>query len=113
MTGARGFHRILECLMLVACALVMQGSSCIPSLNVNEPLDRVTDTFNNAIAALGTESTGWRGTLQQLEQDLVQQGKQTLANEVQSVLNRGIAAAGLEVKCTVSFLKAQLREELQ
>jgi len=102
---------LLVAVVLVVCALTMQGTSCLP--NLNEPVDKVADTFNNAIAALGSESTGWRGTLQQLEQDLIQQGQSTLANQVQSVLNRGIAAAGLEVKCTVSFLKAQLREEIQ
>jgi len=110
MNGA-SFRRLLGGVILVVCALTMQGSSCLP--NLNEPVDKVTDTFNNAIAALGSESTGWRGTLQQLEQDLVQQGQSTLANQVQSVLNRGIAAAGLEIKCSVAFLKAQLREEIQ
>jgi len=110
MRGA-SFRRIAGGVVLVACAVTMQGSSCIP--NIAEPVDKVTDTFNAAIGALGTESTAWRATLQTLQQDLIQQGKQTLANEVQSVLNRGIAAAGLEVKCTVSFLAAQLRQEVE
>src|SRR3954469_12982469 len=110
MSGMKRFRRIVGGVVLVVCAMTMQGSSCLP--NLNEPVDKVTDTFNNALAALGSESTGWRGTLQQLEQDLVQQGQSTLANQVQSVINRGIAAAGLEVKCTVSFLKSQLREEI-
>jgi hypothetical protein len=105
------FRRIVVGAVLVVCAMTVQGSSCLP--NLNEPVDKVADTLNNAIGQLGSESTAWRGTLQQLEQDLIQQGQSTLANQVQSVLNRGIAAAGLEVKCTVSFLKAQLREQLQ
>jgi len=104
-------RRFVGGLFLAVCALTMQGSSCLP--NLNEPVDKVTDTFNTAIAQLGSESTGWRGTLQQLEQDLIQQGQSTLANQVQSVINRGIAAAGLEVKCSVAFLKAQLKEEIQ
>jgi hypothetical protein len=105
------FRRFLGGVALVVCALTMQGSSCLP--NLQDPVDKIALTFNNAIAELGSESTGWRGTLQQLEQDLIQQGQSTLANQVQSVLNRGIAAAGLEVKCSVSFLKAQLRQEVQ
>ena len=111
MRNRSGFRRIACGVALAVCATTMQGSTCLP--NLTEPLDKVTDTFNGAIADLGNESVGWRATLQQLEQDLVRQGQHTLANEVQSVLNRGIAAAGLEVKCTVSFLKAQLREEIQ
>lgn len=98
--------------LLAACAVVLQGSNCIGPI-IRPSVDEVTRAFDNAIASLGSESGQWRATLQQLESNLVQQGQSTLANEVQSVLNRGIAAASLEVRCDVKFLASQLSEALQ
>lgn len=110
MRSVSNLRRIASGVGLVICAMMMQGSSCLP--NVAEPLDKVTDTFNNAIAALGTQSTAWRGTLEQLKSDLIQQGQYTLANQVEGLITQAVSAVGIEARCDIEFLKAGLKEEL-
>lgn len=110
MRSVSNWRRIVGGVGLVVCGMMMQGSSCLP--NVAEPLDKVTDTFNNAIAALGSQSTAWRGTLDQLKNDLVQQGQYTLANQVEGLITQAVSAVGIEARCDIEFLKAGLKEEL-
>ncbi len=104
------YRRTARVLAILVMAATANCSSCI---NMTPTTDAITTSFNNAIAELGANSTQWQQTLSGLEHDLVQQGQQTLANQVQSVIDRGIAAAAVEAKCGVDFLKARLSEEIQ
>ncbi len=93
-------------------SLVLQGSSCFSSA-IQQPVDQVTQAFNNAVNSLNSNSGQWQVTIQALENKLIQQGQSTLANEVQSVLNRGIATTSAEFRCDVKFLGDELAEALQ
>ncbi|HEY0479895.1 MAG TPA: hypothetical protein VGD37_20390 [Kofleriaceae bacterium] len=103
-------RRFVVGLVFVGFAAMMQGSSC---LGVTPTIDEVTKTFNNALADLNAGSSQWQLTLTNLSNSLIAQGQQTLANQVQSVIDRGIAAAGIEVKCTVDFLRTRLGEAVR
>lgn len=87
------------------CLLVIGISGC--------PLDPVEQSLNNAITALQTQSGDWQATLQNLQTELVKEGQSTLANEVQSVLNRGIATTSVEFRCDVSFLGSELAQAVK
>jgi hypothetical protein len=76
-------------------------------------VDPVVESFNNAITGLESQSGSWQATLQNLQTQLVAQGQSTLANEVQSVVNRGVASASLEFRCDVDFLGSQLAQALK
>jgi hypothetical protein len=73
----------------------------------------VNGALQNAINQLANQSASWQATLQNLENQLIAHGQSTLANQVQSVLNRAIAGASLELRCNVDFLASELAQALQ
>jgi hypothetical protein len=109
MYAARGTFCVL-------CATALQGSKCLGPCISGEPgctpVDQITTAFQSAMSNLSANSAQWQATLNNLETTLIQQGQQTLANQVQNVIDRGIAAIGLQVQCTVDFLAARLKEEV-
>jgi hypothetical protein len=98
--------------VLLSCVVLFQGASCLGGA-LGRTTDKVSMAFDNALASLGSQSDQWRATLQVLENDLIKQGQSTLANEVQTVLNRGIATASTEFRCDVKFLTTQLSQALR
>lgn len=90
----------------VVCAVIM--SSCF-----NKPVDKAIAALEDAINSIDRNSAGWQSTVTKLEQDLVAQGQSTLANEVQSVANRGIATAGVELRCEVDFIGQRVNQGLR
>jgi hypothetical protein len=104
--------RLLAGFFLTGGALMLQGSKCI-SKGVQPAVDQVGQSFDNALATLNSNSAQWQATLQGLENNLIAQGQTTLANQVQSVINRGVATASGEFRCDVAFLAAGLGEALR
>jgi len=111
MTTRPWMWRSIGAVALLLCATLLQGSSCLP--NPTPIADSVTRSFDSAIASLSSQSTQWSQTLRALEADMVTQGQSTLANQVQSLINRSVSAVGMEAKCGADFLAARLSEELQ
>jgi hypothetical protein len=73
---------------------------------------QVQDTQNVAVAVLddsiqkmGRQSDGWKEVLQETRDKLTKEGQSTLANEVSNVISRASSDAGIEVKCSVDFLR--------
>src|SRR6266704_2444894 len=93
------------CAILFVCILVICLAGC--------PIDPVVQSINSAVTSLQTQSADWQATLQSLQTQLVAEGQSTLANEVQSVLNRGIATTGVEFRCDIKFLGDELAQALQ
>jgi hypothetical protein len=112
MTGRAWLSRSLLVLYVVGMSLLLQGSQCVQN-SVGPPLDKVTTAFDNAISSLSANSTNWQATLQGLENNMIQQGQQTLANQVQSVIARGVATTSGEFRCDVAFLAVGLSDALK
>src|SRR5262249_51397438 len=113
-TCARPSYGRRKLVHALALALLASLSGCSGCLNATVGAsDSVHSAFDNALAQLSQSSTSWQATLMQLENNLVKHGQQTLANQVQSVIDRGLAAAAVEAKCGADFLKARLKEEIQ
>lgn len=111
MRMRRVYRGAVSGLFCIGLTMLLQGSMCLPS---PQPIvDQVTQVFNTALAQLGSSSTQWQMTLNNLENNLVQQGQQTLANQVQSLITRSTAGAFVELKCTVDFFHARLSEDLR
>ena len=94
----------LSCLMV--CAVLL--CSCF-----DKPIDKAIAALEDAINAIDRNSAAWQSTVTKLERDLVAQGQSTLANEVQSVANRGIATAGVELRCNIDFVGQRVNQGLR
>jgi len=105
-----GWRKLVGIVAVVVCGSLLQGASC---LNLGPTTDSISLAFNNAMAELATHSDRWQATLQTLQATLVQQGQSTLANEVQGVLNRGLATTNTQFLCDSKFLAGELSEALQ
>lgn len=92
------------CVML--CAVLL--SNCF-----SKPVDKAIAALENAINSIDRNSAAWQSTVTDLERDLVAQGQSTLANEVQSVANRGIATGGVELRCDVDFIGQRVNQGLR
>lgn len=69
-------------------------------------------TINDAIQKLGNNSNSWQSVLSETKKELIKEGQSTLANEVSNVASRAVSDAGIEVRCTVDFMRDRVREEL-
>lgn len=67
--------------------------------------------FDNAIQTLDRQSSAWQTTLTQLEHDLTGQA-QNLVQQVDGLLQRGIASAGGEVRCDTDFVGVRMKQGL-
>lgn len=92
------------CVML--CAVLL--SNCF-----SKPVDKAIAALEDAINSIDRNSAAWQTTVTNLERDLVAQGQSTLANEVQSVANRGIATGGVELRCNIDFIGQRVNQGLR
>lgn len=90
----------------VVCAVVL--SSCF-----SKPVDKAIAALEDAINSIDRNSAAWQTTVTNLEHDLIAQGQSTLANEVQSVANRGIATGGVELRCNIDFVGQRVNQGLR
>ena len=87
---------------LTACVVV---SACFFACDVlDEPVDLIEDVSEQ----ITNDSTEWRRALENLVDRLLRDGRSALAQEVSDVLQRGIASAGVEVRCGADFVGSQV-----
>jgi hypothetical protein len=71
------------------------------------------EALNKAIDALDRQSTAWQQTLKDLEGKLTADVQSTMKNEVDQVLQRGIAATGTEFRCDSDFIANRVRAQIK
>lgn len=69
--------------------------------------------LRDAIAKLDQQSAQWQGTLKQLADKLMAEGKQALANEVTQLMQRGIGTGGAELRCDIDFVGKRMKQGLE
>jgi hypothetical protein len=106
-------QRVLLTLLVVLCFVLFQGSANPCLGGITDSMDKAIAAFDKAINVLNTQSQSWQGTLVKLEQDLIAAGQSTLANEVQNVMQRGIATGGNELRCNADFIQVRMRQALE
>lgn len=79
---------------------------------VEESVDKAIAALNVAIRRLENQSVAWQGVLKELEQDLIKEGQETIANEVANVLSRTVSDVGTQARCTLDFIRSRVKEEL-
>jgi hypothetical protein len=76
-------------------------------------VDDAVASLNRAIDTLDRNSSAWMQTLQDLERDLIAQGRTTIANDVKNLLDGSIASVGDEFRCNVDFIGLRVDRELR
>lgn len=102
-------------LLLSSLLIGILATSC----GVKEQVGEANNTAKNAVAtldkginALQSESTNWRGVLEETRDKLVDEAQSTLRHEINNLIQNGIAATGTEVRCNSDFFRRRMRQEL-
>ncbi len=102
-------------LPLSGCSLSKLAGSLDKAVDETVP-DIKTESLNtidNAIDALNINSAAWQSILQDTLSKLTDDAQSSLRNEVQNVLDRGVATAGTEFRCNADFLGTRAQQALQ
>lgn len=89
-------------------------ASCAGVINpITSEVQSAEALVRDAIGKLETQSVSWQSTLNDLTSKLTDDTQSTLRNEVQNLLNGGIAAAGSEFRCDTDFVGNRIKEGLE
>lgn len=97
-------------LLLTASLLALSLNSCFE--DEKEIAKRAVDTLDKAIATLDSNSAKWQDVLKETRDKLVAESQSTIRNEITNLINNGIAASGVEVRCELDFIRKRMRREL-
>jgi hypothetical protein len=100
-------------------ALVLGGSGCKFLNSILGKIDffqrefsNVEDILNRAIVDVDANSANWQLIIQKAIDDLPQ-AEAVVRQDLQNLMQRGIATAGLEVRCDIAYLGDMLAQGLQ
>ena len=98
-------------------ALALSGCGLVDSIRgltdvAESSTDQVVGVLDSAIGTLAGSSADWQVVLQDAMDQLTDEAQSTIRNEISNVLNRGIAAVSLNVRCDVDFLRLRVRQDL-
>jgi hypothetical protein len=96
----------------LAILLVATISGCGMKQQVQDTQNVAVSVLDDSIQKMSRQSDGWKDVLQETRDKLIKEGQSTLANEVSNVISRASSDAGIEVKCSVDFLRDRSKEEL-
>ena len=102
--------------LVMALALALLGGEC----PIESAVDKISRILNDAVGTLENESIAWQGTLQdslnQIEgiaDDAIADVQSTLQNELSNVIQRGVAAVGVEARCGLDFVHRRKQQEIR
>lgn len=75
---------------------------------IGDSADKIVEILDKAIAELTRESADWRRVVEETKDEL----PSDIREQVDLALNRAIAAAGVEFKCDVDFVRKRIRQDL-
>jgi hypothetical protein len=88
-------------------------SGCSRAINeANAGLDRTLSTLDEGINSLTNESADWRAVLQELVAKLTEETQATIRNEITNLIQRSVAAVGVEVRCNADFIATRVLQAL-
>ncbi len=128
MRNSRLWHMIFVCILIAGCGI---GDSVDKiTKKVDEVTDKVTDkvedltnttsdiagdtvaTLDDAIDALDRNSASWQAVLQDTTKKLTADAQSTIRNEISDLLNRSVAATGVEMRCDLDFIGTRVKQSL-
>lgn len=90
-------------------AAIMLLVACDPTGGV---ANKAADQIDATIAALDQNSAEWQQLVNKLVDDLKKE-REAAANDVQAIITRGTATAGVEFRCDADFVGNRVKEDLQ
>jgi hypothetical protein len=102
---------LLTSLLLMQCDLGKKMDNATDT--IAESTDKVVAVLDDAINGLNNTSADWQVIIQKALKDLPADVQSTIRTEITNSLNRGVAAAGVEVRCGVDFIRKRVAQDLQ
>jgi hypothetical protein len=81
--------------------------------DLGEASKRAVNVIDNGIKTIQDESSAWRTALEKIAKDLPADVQSTIRTEVQGLLDRTTAHAGVEIRCDTDFLAKRVLQGLQ
>jgi len=102
---------------MLAAAWLLSGCGLVDAIRdlgrtASSATDRALAVLDDAIDTLADASADWQVVLQDALDQLTEEAQSTIRHEVNDVLQRGIAAVSLNVRCDVDFLRHRVRQDL-
>jgi hypothetical protein len=119
MTQTRRRTMMRPAIGLAACAVLLciAPSGCGAIGQVVGPggttTEQAIEAIQSAIDSLNANSAAWQSTLNNLAAQLKANAQDLLANDVTNLMQRGIATAGVELRCNADFIGARMKSALQ
>lgn len=77
------------------------------------PVDHTLDLLQQLADTVNLESAAWREQVDVAREELIRNGRQAIANDLDNVVQRGIAALGAEFRCDVDFLRNRVSDDIE
>jgi len=98
-------------LSLFGLILVILLVSCPPDIPIT-PTQRAENALNNAINKLNNTSADWLAVLQDLKREIPDE-LNSVITQVDLLISRNVAKAGVELRCNVDFVHARIKEDIE
>jgi hypothetical protein len=104
--------------LMLACAPLTGGcdkiGGALDSVEQIPPIaNRAVDTLREAVEKLTANSSSWQQVLKDALDKLTDETHKTIRNDVQQVLDRAVAAAGIEARCGAPFIADKVLASLK
>lgn len=88
-------------------------TGCASLIFPTEEIDRAITSFDRAIATLAQESADWRVVVTDLQEEITEDMRSTIRNEVENLTRNAVLTAGGELRCNAEFMRIKLERELR
>jgi len=86
--------------------------SCGLGTKIEDATTKAVNAIDKAMSNLSFESQEWRTVLENALDEIPDEIKEIIGNDMQNLISESIAVAGVEVRCNVDFFRARLRQDL-
>ncbi|MEZ4607595.1 MAG: hypothetical protein R2865_12565 [Deinococcales bacterium] len=104
-------HRHLY--LIMSTVLVMSACSLPSDATIDGWVNRTVTVLEQATRSIDQASQDWQTALQEAQSKLTEDLQSTIRTEVNDLVQRGIAATGVELRCNADFLGIRMRQAVQ
>jgi hypothetical protein len=116
MSNKEHFKSRRLCLILAQAFIwfiLLALTGCSSLIFPTEEIDRAITSFDRAIASLAQESADWRVVVTDLQEEITEDMRSTIRNEVENLTRNAVLTAGGELRCNAEFMRIKLERELR
>ena len=106
-------HRLLSMLIGISLSLLVSCDFSGVSNKIEEATQSTESILLDALDALERNSSSWQDVLQDTITKLTSDTQSTIRNELNAILQRGIAATGSEFRCNADFIGQRVRQSIE